>query len=284
MQTAYDLHSHSLVSDGSLSPHDLVQRAAGAGVRVLALTDHDDTAGVAEARAAGRACGVALVPGVEVSVSWRGTTLHVVGLGVDPEAPELVAGLEGIRAVRDWRAEEIDRRLQKAGIAGALDGARRYVRGRILSRTHFAQFLVEAGHVADHKEAFKRHLRRGRPGFVPGRWAELAAAVGWIRAAGGQAVLAHPARYGLTATKLRELLAEFTAAGGEALEVVSGSHSRDDTFRMGHLAQAFDLWASAGSDFHGPERTWAQLGRLAPLPAGCRPIWEHPDWPGEAAA
>lgn len=283
MPITYDLHSHSLVSDGVLTPSELVHEAAGAGVDVLALTDHDDTGGVQEARAAAKGCGITLIPGVEVSVTWKGATLHVVGLAVNPEAPELAAGLEGLRAFRDWRAGEMSRRLEKAGVAGALEGARAFVHGRILSRNHFAQFLVQAGHVDDHKEAFKRYLRHNRPGFVPGQWASLEQAVSWIRAAGGQAVLAHPARYGLTATKLRRLLGEFVEHGGDGLEVVSGSHNRDETHYMARLAEHFGLWGSAGSDFHGPERSWAQLGRLPPLPGGCRPLWEHPEWPGRAA-
>lgn len=282
MPITYDLHSHSLVSDGALTPTELVHRAGAAGVDVLALTDHDDTDGVGEAWEAAEACGIALVPGVEVSVTWGGATLHIVGLAVDPEAPELAAGLERLRGFRDWRAGEIARRLEKAGVPGALEGAKAFVRGRILSRTHFAQFLVEAGHVDGHKDAFKRYLRHNRPGFVPGQWAALEEAVAWIRAAGGHAVLAHPARYRLTATKLRELLGQFTECGGEGLEVACGSHSRDDTLRMARLAADRGLWGSAGSDYHGPDRPWAQLGRLPAIPGYCRPIWEL--WEARAEA
>ncbi len=275
MSIHYDLHTHSLASDGSLTPGELVQRAAAAGVGVLALTDHDETAGVAEAAAAASQAGIRLVPGVEVSVTWNGATVHVVGLQVDPENPDLVAGLAELRRFRDWRAEEIGRRLAKHGVTGAFEAARTLARGRIVSRTHFAQFLAAEGHAKDVRDVFRRFLRRGKPGHVPGQWASLEAAIGWIRAAGGVAVVAHPARYDLTMTRLRRLLGEFVEVGGGGIEVVSGSHSRDDILKIGRLAQAFRLPASAGSDYHGPENVWIELGRLPSLPEGCEPIWAH---------
>lgn len=272
-----DLHSHSLASDGTLTPRELVARAAAAGVQVLALTDHDETAGHAEAELAAAEFGIRFVPGVEISVTWEGITLHVVGLNVDAH-PLLEQGLARLRAFRDWRAEEIGRRLAKHGVRDAYAGACALARGRIVSRTHFAQYLASQGFGRDARGVFQHFLRRNKPGHVPGNWAALDEAVGWVRAAGGIAVLAHPARYDLSATKLRRLLAEFMACGGEAMEVVSGSHSREDNEAMAAHARRTGLLASAGSDFHGPENPWVELGRLPELPAGCVPVWESGAW------
>ncbi len=275
----YDLHSHSLASDGTLTPADLVRRAHEAGVHVLALTDHDETGGIAEAQTAAEACGLQLVPGVEISVTWGGMTIHIVGLHIDPNASQLQDGLVQLRKFRDWRAEEIGRRLAKHGIAGAYEGALRYASGRIISRTHFAQFLAAEGHAENTREVFKRFLRRNKPGHVPGEWATLEQAAGWIHAAGGMAVMAHPARYDLTATRRRKLLGEFVECGGEGIEVVSGSHSRDDCISTAQYATKFNLLASAGSDYHGPENPWMELGRLPPFPDNAtRPIWESERW------
>ena len=278
---AYDLHTHSLYSDGQLSPAELVARAAANGVQVLGLTDHDVTAGLPEAAIAARDAGIELVPGVEVSVTWGSQTVHVVGLRIDARRAELQQGLLRLREFREWRAEEIGRRLAKAGIGDATAGARRYATGGLVSRTHFARFLVAAGHAPDMRGVFKKFLVHGKPGHVPGQWAALDEAIGWIRAAGGQAVLAHPARYKLTATRLKKLLGEFRAAGGAGIEVVCGSHSRDDVLRFAHLAQTFGLLASAGSDYHGPQDYYMDLGPLPPLPEGCTPLWAT--W-GEPAA
>ena len=274
----YDLHCHSTASDGTLSPSAVVRRAATRGVDVLALTDHDETAGLAEAAAEARRTGVRFVPGIELSVTWSHQTIHVVGLGIDPENPELLAGTARLRAFRDWRAGEIAARLAKHGIQGALEGARRHSKGAILSRTHFAHFLVETGHAKDVRQVFRRFLVHGKPGHVAGEWASLEEAVGWITGAGGLAVIAHPARYRLSATRLRQLLGAFRELGGIGLEVVSGSHSPDDNLRMALLARRFDLLASAGSDFHGPENPWYELGRLPELPPGCRPVWQSVAW------
>jgi hypothetical protein len=276
MSALIDLHTHSTASDGSLAPEELVARAAAAGVEVLALTDHDTTAGVAAATQAAGELGLVLIPGVEVSVTWGGRTIHVLGLGVDPENPALQEGLARLVDYRHWRAEEIARRLAAEGIDGAHAGAAAFARGRSIGRTHFARFLVSRGHAGDLREVFKRFLVRGKPGHVPGEWAALDEAVGWIRTAGGRAVIAHPARYGLTRTKLNRLVGELKEAGGVGIEVVSGSHSRDDVLNFGRYARERGLLASAGSDYHGPEAGWMGLGRLPPLPAGCTPIWA--DW------
>ena len=277
MSLDFDLHLHSTASDGTLSPTALVERAAAAGVRTLALTDHDTTEGVDEAAAAAARAGLALVPGVEVSVSWKGGTVHIVGLGVDPGNAALQDGLAGLRAFRDWRAEEIARRLSMEGVQGTLERARALSNGRLISRTHFARALVERGLAGSVRDVFKRFLVRGRPGHVPGQWAALDDAVRWIVAAGGQAVIAHPARYALSRTQFRRLVEDFMAAGGVGLEVLSGSHSLDDSRLMASWAQTFGLLASAGSDYHGPEQPYLEIGRLPAMPAGCTPIWRRRD-------
>jgi predicted metal-dependent phosphoesterase TrpH len=278
MSNHYDLHSHSTASDGTLSPADLVEAAHAAGIRVLALTDHDTTAGIESASQAAAAVGMGLVPGVEISVSWSSQTVHVLGLNIDPDCLPLQTGLQRLRGFRDWRAEEIGRRLARAGIEGAWQGARALARGRILSRTHFAHYLVAQGHAGSVRDVFKRFLVTGKPGYVSGEWAGLDEALGWIQAAGGMAVIAHPARYGMTASKLRRLFGEFRELGGVGLEVVSGSHTRDNVYAMAAHARTERLLASCGSDYHGPENPWVRLGQLSELPAGCRPIWEGGGW------
>lgn len=276
MSRRYDLHSHSLASDGTLSPTELVQRAATAGVDVLALTDHDDTGGIAEAQQAAAQEGICLVPGVEVSVTWGKQTIHVVGLNIDTAYEPLQIGLARTREYRNWRAEEMGRRLAKHGIEGAYEGAVARAHGRIISRTHFAHFLVDNGYAESVRAVFKSFLKPRKPGFVPGDWATMEEALGWINGAGGEAVIAHPARYTMSASKRRMLLSEFVELGGAGLEVVSGSHSRGDNFNMAQLAKNYKLRASAGSDFHGPENPWVELGRLQTLPEGCIAIWQ--DW------
>jgi hypothetical protein len=245
-------------------------------VDVLALTDHDTTGGIAEARAAAADIALELISGVEISVTWQKLTVHVLGLGMDPDHPGLLEGLVELRAFRDWRAEEIGRRLARAGIAGGFEGAKALAKGLLISRTHFARYLVAKGHAPDVRGVFSRFLVNGKPGYVPGDWAKLEQAVAWILDAGGQAVIAHPARYPLTRSKLRRLLQEFAACGGAGIEVISGSHRRDDYFVMARHARDFGLRGSVGSDYHGPENPWIDLGRLPALPDGCEPIWR--DW------
>lgn len=272
----YDLHSHSTASDGTLSPHALVLRAANAGVQVLALTDHDTTAGIEEALSAAKQCDLKLIPGVEISVTWNKQTVHIVGLNVDPHNQALQEGLCELREFRDWRARAMADRLEKAGIAGAYQGALAHSNGVLISRTHFARFLVEQGVVSDERKVFKHYLINGKPGHVAGKWASLEQAVDWIHGAGGQAVVAHPARYRMTRSKLRRLFRDFIEQDGDAIEVISGSHSRDDYFSMAKHAQDLGLKASAGSDFHSPENPWVELGRLPMLPDNCKPLWA--DW------
>jgi len=275
-QRTYDLHCHSTASDGSLDPTTLVERAAAHGVDVLALTDHDVLDGLEEAAVAAKRCGLTLINGVEISVTWGSSVIHIVGLGIDPRTPELRAGLRGIRRQREWRAGEIGLRLARAGIQGATAGARRLAGGRIVSRTHFARFLVEQGYAADIQSAFRRYLKPGRPGYVKCDWVALDEALAWISASGGQAVIAHPARYNLSRTRLQALIADFVAVGGCALEVVTSSHTPADCRLMAQFASQYDLLGSMGSDFHCPDLGWAELGRVAPLPAGITPIWH--DW------
>lgn len=273
----YDLHTHSTASDGTLAPAQLVQRAATAGVDFLALTDHDTTEGLDEASLAAADANISLICGCEVSVTWSNRTIHIVGLNIDPSNAALQQGLAGLREFRNWRAQEIGRKLAQHGIENAYEGACEFARGNLIGRTHFAHFLVDRGHARSVREVFKKFLISNKPGHVRGQWADLDSVVGWIKAAGGQAVIAHPARYNLTRSKLLKLIGDFRMAGGDAIEVVSGSHSKDEYFTMAEHAKQQNLLASAGSDFHGPENPWIELGRLPELPVGCLPIWHN--WP-----
>ena len=279
MPAHYDLHSHSLASDGSLSPVELVTAAHAGGVNVLALTDHDTTDGITEAAQCAGRLGMQLVPGVEISVSWQSQTIHVLGLGIDPACEVLQAGLSGLREFRNWRAEEIGRRFARAGIPGCFEGARKLARGNIVGRTHFARHLVAEGHAASVRQVFKRFLVNNKPGYVSGNWASLEDTLSWINSAGGLAVVAHPARYRMTASKLRRLLDEVRECGGLGMEVVSGSHTRDNIITMAALCRNQGMLASSGSDYHGPENPWIKLGQLPELPAGCPPVWESERWP-----
>ena len=278
MSVHYDLHSHSTASDGSLSPSELVRLAKLRNINVLALTDHDTVDGVAEAQLEATEVGLQLLAGAEISVSQGSQTIHIVGLNLDINNPILLNGLQKLREFRQWRSQEIARRLAKKRIEGALDGAQAYAKGNIIGRVHFARFLIEQGHAKDMRQVFKRYLVQGKPGYVPGDWATLEEALGWIHAAGGQAVIAHPARYRLSATRLRQLLGEFQELGGAALEVVSGSHSRDEIQHMAQLSQQFGLLASAGSDYHGPENPYMDMGKLPAMPSNCIPVWESQPW------
>jgi len=273
----YDLHSHSTHSDGLLTPAALVRRASARGVDVLALTDHDELSGLDEARAQASGAPLRLVAGAELSVSWRDVTLHVLGLRIDAACPSLRDGLARIRAGRAERARRIGASLADAGIPGAYEGALRFVTSeRLISRTHFARFLVEAGHVREMRDVFKRFLVRGRPGHVEHAWAGLAEAIDWIHAAGGRAVLAHPGRYKVGPGELRELLDEFRDVGGDGIEVVSPSHSAAQITDFACHARRRGLLASCGSDYHGPGESYVDLGDVPPLPVGVTPVWH--DW------
>jgi predicted metal-dependent phosphoesterase TrpH len=270
----YDLHCHSTHSDGLLSPAAVVARAAVRGVDVLALTDHDEVSGLAEAHAAAAAARLTLIAGTELSVSWESLTIHVLGLGIDPSNPVLAEGLHVIRAGRMLRARRIADALAEAGIRGAYEGARKFATSeRLMSRTHFARFLVDAGYARDVKTVFNRFLIRGKPGHVTHQWATLRDAVGWITAAGGQAVLAHPGRYPVGRSGMRRLLAEFRDAGGEGIEVLSPSHTPEQVAAFASHARVFGFLASGGSDYHGPGESRMDLGDLPQLPAGVVPVW-----------
>ena len=273
----FDLHSHSTASDGVLSPRAVVERAADRGVDALALTDHDELRGLAEAQEASSETGIELVPGTEISACFERRTIHIVGLHIDPSAPALNDGLAWLRSERADRALRIAAGLAEAGIGGALEGARAFVTNPdLVSRTHFARCLVERGVAKDLNAVFRRYLTPGKPGYVPQTWATLAQAVDWIHAAGGVAVLAHPGRYGSSKVGLRRLLEAFKAAGGDAGEVISPSHTAAQIDDLIALARVFGLAASLGSDFHSPEESTWDLGQLSTLPAGVRPVWS--DW------
>lgn len=277
----HDLHCHSSVSDGTLSPSELVAYAAERGVKTLALTDHDDLDGLDEARAAAAQHGIQFLNGVEISVTWRAhSTVHIVGLNIDPSHPGLAAGVAALRQGRGERARKMAASLAAAGIGGAFEGAFRYAGNpEFIGRTHFARFLVDSGHAKDVAAVFKRFLVKGKPGYVSHEWATLSDAVGWITASGGIAVLAHPGRYTvgrkpMGKPTLRELLREFVETGGRAIEVVSGSHTPEQCAEAARYAAEFGLLASCGSDYHGPGEGYREMGRLPDFPLGCRPVWE----------
>jgi len=270
-----DLHCHSVVSDGTLEPEALAARARANGVELWALTDHDELAGQARAIAAARDCGLPYLTGCEISVTFADITVHIVGLGVDVEDTALVRGLAATRGGREARAREMADELAKVGIHGAYDGALRHVGNpELISRTHFARFLVDSGVCSDTHDVFRRYLVEGRPGFVPHRWATLRNAVTWIVDAGGIAVVAHPARYKFTPTEEYALFSEFKALGGRGVEVVTGSHTAAEAQRYAGTAIEFELLGSRGSDFHSPEESRCDLGTLPPLPTRITPVWQ----------
>ncbi len=277
MPSHIDLHSHSTVSDGLLTPSALVRHALAQGVGVLALTDHDDVAGLDEAAQVAVELGIELIHGVEISVTWNRRTLHIVGLKIDKGCKPLVEGLAEIRQGRHIRAEAMAESLSRVGIADSLQGSYRYAGQGIIGRTHFARFLVEKGYAKDIRSVFKKYLVKGKPGYCEHRWADLADAIGWINQSGGIAVLAHPGRYDLGRTNMLKLLNEFREMGGKAIEVVTGSHSVDQYQHFAKLSHQFDLLASKGSDYHGTGHTYIEMGRLPDLPALCTPVWH--DWP-----
>ncbi len=272
--TNADLHSHSTVSDGTLAPAALAERARSGGVELWALTDHDELGGQHAARDAALALGMDYLCGVEISVSFAGQTVHVVGLGVDPDDIDLNAGLALTRGGRGVRAQRMAEGLAAVGIRGAYEGALQYAGNPdLVSRTHFGRWLVEQGHCADNHEVFRRFLVEGKPGFVPHRWAKLSEALRWIHGAGGLAVVAHPARYHFTPTEEFALFDEFKALGGRGVEVTVGAHSEPERLAYADLALEFGLLASRGSDFHAPGESRTELGSLPDLPGRLTPVW-----------
>ncbi len=272
-----DLHCHSNVSDGTLTPTALATRAKANGVDVWAMTDHDEVGGIVEARAVARALDLPFVPGVEISITWAGQTVHIVGLQIDENNPTLVQGLAATRGGREQRAREIAAQLAAAGIPDAFEGALKFVGNPdLISRTHFARYIIELGLCKDLHDVFADYLGEGKPGFVPHRWATLQNAVEWIRTAGGIAVIAHPGRYKFSDLAFDALFSEFKDLGGGAIEVTTGSHTVDQYDYYAKVANNYGFLASRGSDFHGPGESRVDLGELPPLPSGVKPIWH--DW------
>ena len=270
-----DLHCHSVVSDGTLTPELLAERAAKNGVELWALTDHDEIGGQHRAAVAAKANGMKYLTGTEISVSFIGSTIHIVGLGFDPDNAAMQAGLRQTRGGRRERAMEMSEGLDKVGIKGAFDGALKYVGNPdLISRTHFGRFLVETGVCKDTNEVFRKYLTEGKPGYVEHRWANLKDAVAWITQAGGVAVIAHPARYKFSTNEEFALFTEFKAHGGQAVEVVTGSHTAAEYITYADTAREFGLAASRGSDFHSPDESHTDLGTLPYLPGNLTPVWE----------
>jgi 3',5'-nucleoside bisphosphate phosphatase len=270
----YDLHCHSIASDGALSATDLVQRAHLQGVTTLALTDHDTVAGLAEAHISAAATGINLINGIELSANWKSHCFHIVGLGIDPTYAPLLLSLDDMQQTRNQRAAKIADKLAKKRIPGALDYVQQKAGDGMITRTHFADFLVSQHHVDSQQEAFDRYLGKGKSAFVATEWPELEQAISWISAAGGVAVLAHPLRYKLTAAWMKRVLTGFKEAGGQAIEVVVSRMNADEVKRTTNYALQFGLAGSIGSDFHNPANQWVELGRLAPFPDKVTPVWE----------
>ncbi|HEV7813703.1 MAG TPA: 3',5'-nucleoside bisphosphate phosphatase [Janthinobacterium sp.] len=272
-----DLHCHSNVSDGVLAPADVASHARRGGVDVWALTDHDEVSGIAAARVAAQDIGLGFVAGVEISITWANETVHIVGLQIDETNAALQKGLARTRSGRDSRGREIAAQLAEAGIPGAYEGALEYVGNPdLMSRTHFARFLVDSGKCDNIPEVFRKYLSEGKPGYVPHRWASLADAVGWIRGAGGIAVIAHPGRYRFSDTAEGVLFDEFKQLGGKAIEVVTGSHTPDQYPVYARLANDYGFLASRGTDFHAPGESRVDFALLPPLPGNVTPVWH--DW------
>lgn len=270
-----DLHCHSVVSDGTLSPEALAARAKANGVQLWALTDHDEIGGQERAMAAAKTLDMKYLTGVEISITFAGKTVHIVGLGFDHTNPDMVQGLRNTRGGRAERAKEMSEGLAKVGIHGAYEGALQHAGNHeLISRTHFARFLVESGVCKDTSEVFRKYLTENKPGFVPHRWASLENAVNWITGAGGVAVIAHPARYGFTANEEYALFTEFKNHGGRGVEVITGSHSSADALQYAETALEYELAASRGSDFHSPDESHTDLGTLPWLPGQLTPVWE----------
>jgi 3',5'-nucleoside bisphosphate phosphatase len=273
--TNADLHCHSVVSDGTLTPEALAQRAQANGVELWALTDHDELGGQDRAMAAAHEVGMRYLTGVEISVTFLGITVHIVGLGMDHNHPALLTGLRATRGGREQRARDMSDDLARVGIKGVYEGALKYVGNpELISRSHFARYLVEIGVSKDTNDVFRKYITEGKPGFVPHRWAKLADAVSWITQAGGVAVIAHPGRYKLTPNEEFALFTEFKSHGGQGVEVMTGAHNQADYVKYAGYCQEFGLAASRGSDFHSPEESHTDLGKLPDLPGSVTPVWE----------
>jgi 3',5'-nucleoside bisphosphate phosphatase len=273
---AIDLHCHSTISDGLYAPQDLVAYAAGRGIKILALTDHDDVNGLFAAQEAADLHGITFINGVEISVTWKKRTLHIIGLKVNPNDQSLKSALEAVRISRDERAQQIGIGLASVDIADAYEGAKALAGTSIITRTHFASYMVQVGIAKDRKTVFKKYLVKGKPGYVEHEWMSLEVAVELILGAGGIAVIAHPGRYDLGMVNMHLLMHEFRSYGGTAIEVVTGSHTPPQYQQFAKIAHRFGLKCSLGSDFHGPGISYFEIGSMPNLPAGCVPVWD--DW------
>jgi len=273
-QSTIDLHSHSTASDGELTPTELVKKAAQNSVEILALTDHDTVAGLAEAKIAASKHNITLINGIELSTRWSNQTLHIVGLNIDLENKEILDTTVHLKQLREERAIKIGEKLEKVGISNAYENTKQIAGNGTVTRQHFAQFLVANGHAKSHAEVFKRFLVNNKPGYVSVEWPSLDETISSINNAGGVAVIAHPLRYKMTATKLRKLIVAFKETGGKAIEVVTGNNNQNEITTVTNYAKRYDIAASLGSDYHNAKTPWAQLGRLKNLPSGLTPIWE----------
>ncbi|BCG63907.1 MAG: 3',5'-nucleoside bisphosphate phosphatase [Methyloprofundus sp.] len=272
--TLYDLHCHSTASDGALSPADVVLRAKEHGVTDLALTDHDTIAGIKQAQQTAAQHALNLIPGIELSCTWNKRTFHIVGLNIDPNNATLVAGTQDLQEIRLLRAQKIAYKLAKQKIPGALEAVQLSAGAGMITRTHFADFLLKNNYVSSMQGAFDRYLGQSKPAFVSTEWAPLEQALAWINNAGGVAVVAHPMRYKLTASWMRRFLGAFKEYGGLGMEIITARSNPDEIRRALLFAKQFELYGSVGSDFHSPKNQWVELGRLAPLPVNIRPVWQ----------
>ena len=273
MTEVYDLHCHSTASDGALSPENVVLRAQHQGVTTLALTDHDTVAGLATAQATADKIGLQLIPGIELSANWQKHCLHIVGLGIDPSYKPLVEITDYLQNTRYERAEKMAAKLEKKRIPGALAAVKAAAGEGMITRTHFADFLLSQHHVDTQQEAFDRYLGQGKSAYVPTIWPELADVVKWINGAGGVAVIAHPLRYKLSANWMKRLLTEFKSFGGQGIEVITSRINQDEIRLIANYAQNYELVGSVGSDFHNENNPYVELGRIAQLPPSITPVW-----------
>ena len=275
IEQKYDLHCHSTFSDGALSPTELILRAIEHGVTTLALTDHDTVSGLFEAQqTTEQQHTLNFIPGIELSCIWNKKTFHILGLNIDANNAELLAGTQQLQNIRIERAKKIASRLEKNKIPGAFEAVNAAAGSGMITRPHFANFLIKQGHVSSIQEAFDRYLGQGKSAFVNTQWVELADAIHWIKAAGGIAVLAHPMRYKLTASWMRRFLTDFKAMGGLGIEVITARSNPDEIRRTIHFAKQYELYGSVGSDFHTPKNQWVELGRLTSLPKNIPPVWD----------
>ena len=274
MSLVYDLHTHTTASDGQLSPKALVIKAKASGIDVLAITDHDTTAGITQAVVEADRQNIKLLVGIELSVSWTDKNFHIVGLNIDPDNGALKESLKNTRDLREQRAIKIGKQLDKHGISNAYHEARELAGIHTITRSHFARVLIEQGFAKNSKEVFKKYLIHNKPGYVKTDWIEMETGIKLINESGGLAILAHPMRYNVTASWLRKFLVAFKESGGNGIEVVTGSSNTDEIRTATSYAKRFELTGSAGSDFHGFDNTWIKLGQLAPMPESITPVWE----------